>query len=266
MKHYFIFLKKELLESVKTFKLLIMGAVFLFFGMLSPLTARFTPQILQWVFENDSSVDEATRALFETVFAEPAALDSWTEFFSNIGLMGLVVTVIIFAGMLSSELKAESGGTLTIILTKGISRASVLLAKITSAMLIWTVSLAASALTCYGYTVYMFDGAIPNILFGVFCMWVFGIFLLALTALFAAATRKSYVCMMFVGAVAIVLRIINLTPSIAKYNPVSLLEWGHGVMSETVEIAKTYPSMIVAGVCAGGLVGAAVMLFGKRKL
>jgi len=266
MRNYCIFLKKELIESAKTFKLLVMGLVFLTFGMLSPLTAKYTPQVMQWILETDATIDEATRALFEAIFIDPVALDSWTEFFSNIGLMGLIVTVIVFSSMLASELKSSSTGTLTIILTKGISRASVLLAKVSSAMLIWTGSLAVAALTCYGYTAYMFDDSVSNLLFGIFCLWVFGLFLLAVTALFAAITKKGYICMMLVGTVAVVLNVVNVVPRIAKYNPVSLLEWGFGAIAETAELSDAYPSLIVAGVCTVGLVGAAVMLFDKRKL
>ena len=47
MKAYFAFTQKELLESLRTYKLLIMIIVFMFFGMLGPLTAKLTPQILE---------------------------------------------------------------------------------------------------------------------------------------------------------------------------------------------------------------------------
>jgi len=266
VRNYCIFLKKELIESAKTFKLLIMGLVFLVFGMLSPLTAKFTPEILKWAIESDSTIDESLAAMIAEV-PPPTAFDSWVEFFSNIGLMGVIVFVIVFSGMIASELKAGSTGTLTIILTKGISRASVLLSKLTSAVLIWTGSLAVSALTCWGYTAYLFKGeSVSNLLFGMFCLWLFGVFLISLTALFAALTKKGYICMMLVGAVFVVLNIVNIIPKIIKYNPASLTSAGLATLGDSMEISEVYPVLIVTGVCTVVLIGAAVAVFDRRKL
>ena len=208
MRNYTIFLKKELFESYKTFKLFVMGIVFVFFGMLSPVSAKFMPEILKWALESDPAF-ENNSAIFTELITKPVALDSWVQFFSNLGQMGLIVLVIVFSGMLASEL---SRGTLTIILTKGISRAAILLSKATSAALIWTGSLAVAFAVCYGYTVYLFEETVTNLLFGAAILWVFGLFLIAAVTLFAALTSRGYICMVLVGAVVILLNIINVIP------------------------------------------------------
>lgn len=46
MRGYLAFVKKELLEQVRTYKLLILLLVFFIFGMLSPLMAKLMPEIL----------------------------------------------------------------------------------------------------------------------------------------------------------------------------------------------------------------------------
>ena len=46
MNGFIAFTKKELTESVRSYRLLIMLAVFAIFGFLGPLTAKFTPQLL----------------------------------------------------------------------------------------------------------------------------------------------------------------------------------------------------------------------------
>jgi len=264
MKNYLIFLKKELIESLKTYKLLIMGVVFLIFGMLSPLTAKFTPELLKWALENetDAAAGEMLAGML-AVMPPPTALDSWAEFCSNIGFAGFIVLIIVFSGMLSSEL---SKGTLIIILTKGISRMSVLLSKATSAILIWTVSLTAAFFTCLGYTSYWFEETLPHMFLYVFCLWLLGVFLLALTALFAVITKKGYVCMMLVGAVAVVLNIINIIPKIARYNPVSLTSAGLALIMGEAELSDVYPLLIITGVCAVVFIAASVIMFNKRKI
>jgi ABC-2 type transport system permease protein len=236
--------------------------VFIIFGMISPLTARFMPEIMKMAFESDPTVTADIAAIF-TNLPPPTAIDSWGQFYSNIGQMGLMALVIIFSGMLSSEL---SRGTLTIILTKGISRTSILLSKATSAALIWTVSLALSFGVCYGYTAHLFEQSPPNILLAVFTMWVFGLFLIALTTLFAALTTRSYICMVLVGAVVVVLNIINIFPLIARYNPASLAEVNMELINQSRMVDEIYPMLAITGICTIALMISAVLVFNKRKL
>ena len=258
MKNYVIFLKKELLESAKTFKLLVMLAVFLVFGMMSPLTAKFTPEIIKWAMEMDPAMAGMDLSALTT---EPAAFDSWIQFYSNTGLMGLIALVVVFSGMISSEL---SRGTLTIMLSKGLSRTAVILSKLTCAVLIWTASFNISALTAWGYTAYLFDDNVPNLFYAMFCLWLFGTFLLALTALAAALTKKSYACMLSTGAAVIVLNIINIIPAVVKYNPVSL-SGSLSLLTYGADLSQFYPALTIAGICAAVFALLAVIAFNKKR-
>ena len=259
MRNYVVFLKKELYESAKTYKLLIMGMVFVFFGMLSPLSARFMPEILRWAIESDPA---AAGMDFGGLMSNPTAFDSWAQFYGNAGQMGLIVLVIVFSGMLSSEL---SKGTLTIMLSKGLSRPAVILSKLTSAVLIWTGSFVLSALTAWGYTAYMFEESVPNLFFAMLCLWVFGVFLLALTAVAATLTKKGYACMLSVGAVAILLNLVNLIPNAGKYNPVSLSGTSLTLLNDSITPRAMYPAIIVSLISIAAFAMLAVILFNKKN-
>ena len=126
----------------------------------------------------------------------PVAFDSWVQFYSNIGLMGFIALVAVFSSMISSEM---SRGTLTILLSKGLSRPTIILAKFTSAVIIWTGNFWLSFLVAWGYTVYLFDDNVPHLLPAMLFLWVFGLFLIALTTFFAAIIYKGYACMFSVG-------------------------------------------------------------------
>ena len=261
MRGYRIFLKKELVEAYKTYKLLIMGAVFLIFGIISPLTAKMMPDIMKWVMESDPS----TAAMdLSRLFTDPKALDAWAQFYSNIGQMGLIVFVIVFSGMLSSEL---SKGTLTIILTKGLSRSAAILSKLTSAVLIWTGSYAIAFFASWGYTAYFFPGGkLPDLLFAGLCLWVFGVFLLAVTTLAAVLTKTSSIfCMLAVGAAVIALNLLNIVPKIGKYNPAALTGAPMKLLAEAVTPRGVYPALAVAVIGIIALTLFAVMLFNQRK-
>ena len=261
MKHFGIFLRKELFESVRTHKLLIVGAVFFILGMMSPLFAKMTPEILQWA----AAADPASAGMNLTgLFTTPSALDAWAQFYSNVGQMGTLTLVIVFAGMLSSEL---SKGTLTILLSKGLPRGAVVLSKLTGAVLIWTASLALSFFTALLYTVYLFPGGgLSGLYFAVFCLWGFGVFLLALTTLAAALTDRSFVCMLAVGAAVIVFNIFNIIPAVRRYNPASLAGLPMSILAGAAAPRDAYPALAAAGVATVVFVLLAVLTFTRKNL
>ena len=261
MKNYTIFLKKELFEALKTYKLLIMGAVFLFLGMSAPLTAMFMPEILRWALASDP----ATAGMdLGGLLAEPAAFDSWMQFFSSyIGQMGIFALVIVFSTMLSSEF---SRGTLTIMLSKGLSRSSVILSKLTNAIIIWTACYALAALVAWGYTVYLFPGDnVPNLLLAIFCLWFFGVFLLALTMLMATLTKRGFACMLALGASAVVFLLLNISPQIAKYNPISLVDLTILLTSDTATPRHVLPVFFFALIGFLTFTALSIIVFNKSK-
>jgi len=261
MRNYNIFLKKELFESLKTYKLLIMAAVFLFLGMSAPLTAMFMPEILKWAI----STDPATAGMdLSGLITEPSAFDSWMQFFSSyIGQMGIFALVIVFSGMLSSEF---SRGTLTIMLSKGLSRSAVILSKLTNALIIWTASYTLAALVAFAYTVYFFPGdSVPNLLLAIFCLWFFGVFLLALTMLMATLTKRGFACMLALGASAVVFIILNISPQIAKYNPASLVDLTIRLTSGTDTPRHVLPVFFFALISFLMFTALAIIVFSKSK-
>ena len=47
MRAYLAFTKKELFEFTKTYKLLLLVTVFLIFGFMNPVVAKFTPDLME---------------------------------------------------------------------------------------------------------------------------------------------------------------------------------------------------------------------------
>lgn len=210
MKAYFAFTQKELLESLRTYKLLIMIMVFVFFGMLGPLTAKLTPKILE------SLMTEG----IEIIASESIALDSWAQFFKTISQMGFLVVAILFSGIMGNEFNS---GTFINILTKGLPRSTVILSKFTVASMIWTISYLISFELSYRYTEYFWNSeGILNLLFSIFSLWLFGILFLAIILLGGVIFRSIYGCLMFLGAFIVTLFLLNIVPKFQKYNPIGL--------------------------------------------
>ncbi|MHC1772914.1 MAG: ABC transporter permease [Flexilinea sp.] len=254
MINYIAFTKKELLESVRTYKLLIMLIVFFIFGIMSPLAAKMMPEILGSVMPEGLTV----------TLSEPAAIDSWTQFFKNVSQMGLVVTVIIFSEILGAEL---SKGTLINMLTKGLSRSTIILSKYTAMTMIWTVSYAAAFIVTWGYTVYLFpDGGISNLLFSVFCLWLFGMFLLAILLFASTLIKSNYGALLISGAVIVVLMLCNIVPNLQKYNPLLLASDNVSLLAKMVEVSSLSYAVAISILCSVILMIASILVFRKRQL
>lgn len=254
MRHYIAFLKKEIMESIRTYKLFIMLIVFVLFGVMNPLVAKLTPHIIKTLIPDGNllSIPEAT------------ALDAWGQFFKNITQMGLIVTMLVFSGILVTEL---SKGTLINILTKGLSRRAVILSKFTSMILIWTLSVVASFIITWVYTVYLFPAsATNNLLFSVFCLWLFGSFLLSLLMFSSTIANTNYASLIIVGVTVVIGTLLNIIPGFQKYNPISLSTRNMELLTNTLNPISLYSVILVTFIMIIVLITLSIVSFGKKQI
>lgn len=251
---YRAFLKKEFVEFYRSHKLLIILAVFLLLGMMNPLTAKLTPQLMESFMPQDIVVK----------LAEPSALDSWMQFYKNVPQLGLVVLVILFSGMMSQE---YSKGTLINMLTKGLPRWSVILSKFTLALIMWTAAFALCALVSWGYTAYFWQGeSLPNILFAASMLWLYGVVLLAACMLAGAVCRNAYGNLLMTGGFVAIQFLLNLFPGAARYNPLYLASGNLALIQGGAETGDfLIPAMAALCLTLLFLLGA-VAVFNKKAL
>lgn len=234
MKGYIAFTKKEFIEAARTYKLLILMLVFLVFGIMSPLTAKFTPDLMDALMPEGMNI----------TLAAPTSLDSWTQFYKNVSQMGLLVLVILFSTLVTSEL---SKGTLIHMLTKGVPRRTVLLSKFTASSTLWTLAYLTCFAVSYGYTLYFWkDGpGTADLLFSAFCLWLFGILLISGSILAGAASSSSSSCLLLTGGGVAAGFLINLLPKMQKYNPLYLASKNMKLLHGQAECIDFLPSILV---------------------
>ncbi|MCL2137097.1 MAG: ABC transporter permease [Coriobacteriia bacterium] len=254
MSHYFTFVKKEVLEGLRTSRMLVMLLVFLGFGILSPLTAKLTPNLLELLVPEGLSFN----------LPEPGALDSWAQFFKNTSQMGLIVTIVVFSGIMANEL---SRGTMINMLTKGLSRNAVVLAKYTYMVLLWSLSLAFCALVTQAYTVFLWPSDnVASLFFSIACLCLFGAFLLAVLLFAACCFDGVPACLLTSGSVVVVMLVANIFPNVEKYNPLSLASLNVELLMGVVKAADLYWSIGITAVLTVMLVVASVLVFRKKQL
>lgn len=248
------FFKKELLESHRTYKVWIILIVFLIFGIMSPLTAKLMPVLFEQFLPAGVVLEIPT----------PTAIDSWLQFYKTLSQMGIVLFVILFCTTLSAEL---SKGTLILMLTKGLSRKTVIWSKAAAISLIWTVGYALAFCTTFVYTNYFWDMSIVHHpFFSAFCLWLFGIFIIAVFILGNVLTNFTFMPMLFSGVVFVLLLFLNAFEKSQVYNPIRLATRNVELLTGTIakEDFTIAIWFTIFSICI--MLFSSVAIFNKRQL
>lgn len=235
MKSCLIFTGKEIQEHMRSYRLMILGIVFIIFGIMSPATAKYTPEILKMV-SGDTGIAIALPPV--------TVLDSYIQFFKNMNSMGVIIILLVFAGMVADE---KVKGSASLILTKNLSRQAFVLAKFVGAALLWTIIYAIGALVCLGYTVWLFPGAAAgNLLPSFAAYWLYGLLLLAFTTLASTAAKGHGMATLgaFAGWGLLMLSMIPV--KIARYSPAALGSYNVPLIAGTVPVVDLLVPMIAA--------------------
>jgi len=254
MSAFRAFFQKELREAARTHKLTVMGLLFLLFGIMNPLTAKILPEILSSVMPAGMSI----------TLPAPSATDSWAQFFKNIPQMGLIVLVILFGGIMSNELNR---GTLTQLLTKGLSRKTVVLAKYTASALIWTAAYALCFVVTYAYTVYFWPtDIVHSLLVSSIGLWIFGLLLLSTLPLGGVLFQNSYGCLLLTGGLVVILYLLNILPALQPYNPVMLSSDNMALLTGQRAATDFATPMIVTIGLVIAFLSTAIVVFNRKSL
>ena len=254
MRGFIAFIKKELLEQVRTYRLWILFAVAVLFGMMSPLMAKLMPEIL-------SSMNMEGMVI---QIPQPTVFDAYTQFFKNFTQMGVLVILLIFGGTLSGEL---SRGTLVNILAKGLPRRTVLLSKYVSAVIIWTVAYALAFATDYGYTIYLFpDADVKNLFFSLFCLWIFVCLVISLIMLSSTIAPGSFGGLILSAVSLVVMLMISILPKAEKYNPITLASVNVAVLEGAKPLSELTLTVGITIILIVVCLLASILIFEKKKL
>ena len=253
MNAFIVFFKKEIKEHFRSYRLLILGIVFVLFGIMSPATAKFTPELLQMLGNG-----------IEIKLPPVTVADSYMQFFKNINSMGIIVLLLMFAGMVADE---KTKGTAALILTKNISRTAFLLAKYAAAALLWTVVYVAGALTCQGYTLWLFpDVSASNLVISFGAYWVFGLALLAFTE-FSSAVMPGHGLATLGAFIGWGILVLSMLPAkIAVYSPAVLGSNNLQLITGTAQASSLLWPLVIAVAMIGLLLGGAVYLMNRQEL
>lgn len=254
MRGYMAFVKKEAVEQVRRYHILVLGIVFIFFGVSSAVLAKLLPELLKGM-----EIQGMTIAM-----QDPTAMDAYAQFYKNITQMGTVVLLLVFGGTLSGEL---SKGTLINVLTKGLSRDSVILAKYTMMILMWTGVYSITAAIFYGYTAFLFPkDEVSHVFYAFFMFWLFGVFLFAVLLLGSVILRGNYGGILFTVIVLAVLLLVSMFPQCEKFNPITLASINCSILEGSKSVGDTVIPMLITITSSVGSILLSLLLFRKKAI
>jgi ABC-2 type transport system permease protein len=214
MDGFAIFLRKELRESLRNNRLLVVVAIFAILGIISPLSAKYTPELLKSLGTGSSGVT--------VILPTPTVKDAIAQFIKNVAGTGILVAILLPMGLVARE---KERGTAAFVLTKPLTRPAFLTAKLMSLGLTLTAGVAVGALATYWYTALLFapvslGGFVAASLLVLLSLLVYASFTFLGSTLMSAQLPAAGIGI----AAWIVISILGIFPAIEQYTPAGLLD------------------------------------------
>jgi ABC-2 type transport system permease protein len=241
----------EWLRLVRTRRWVALTFVYLFFGLLGPITARYIGEIVKR-FGGGVTVS----------FPDPTAADGITQFVGNASQIGLLVAVVVAAGALSLDAVPEIG---TFFRTRVPSLARILLPRFTVTSAVVVGAFALGTLAAWYETVVLI-GNVPagRLLAG----WILGaiylVFVVAVVALVAARTSSVLTTVLATMVILLGLPIAGIVPDVGEWLPSHLVGALDGMVRGVVftEYLRAAVVTVMAGTVA---LWAAISLSSRRE-
>lgn len=217
---YRTLLKKEWRAQWRSARLLILIAVLLISGLISPLLAKYTPELLRSIPDLPPGVAD--------MIPEPGISDAIGQYLKNASQFGVLLVVILNMGLVAQE---KERGTALLVLTHPVSRSALVLSKWLVALLSVALGVLAGALGSLFYSAILFE-PLPLVAFtglNLLLLVFLGTYLsIALLASSLAHSQSAAAGGAFAGLA--LLLILSSLPRVNEYMPAALLDWGSGLV------------------------------------
>lgn len=207
--------RKELIEQWRTWKVLVIGAVFIVFGLVSPLLARFTSEILL-------SVPGAEQ--FADLIPVPTTVDAIGQYLKNLTQFGFIIAILAGMGAIAGE---KDRGTAAMILSKPVPRWAFVGSKFAAQSFVYFLALVLAGLAALFYTNLLFDPPLlaGPFLWGTLLLWLWLLAYVAVTLLGSAIGRSVLIAAGIALLGSVLLLIAGSFPQAAALLPSGLIAW-----------------------------------------
>ena len=246
-------LRKEFTEQWRTYRFLVLIIVILFFGLSSPLLAKYTPDLLKMVSGSSN---------LSINLPAPTVMDAVGQYVKNSSQFGFLLALLFTMGTVVQEKERR---TAAMILVKPVTRATFLAAKFLALSLAFLASLVLAGLGAYYYTVILFQPVnFGNWMLMNLLLWLYLTLYIALTMMFSTISRSQAAAAGLSFGVLLVLSLAGSIGKIADYLPAQLISWGVSLFA-----ASSTPYWWSLGISLGVIAACLVIswvVFRKQEL
>ena len=254
MTGFAVLLRKELLESWRTLRLPVVAGVLLLSGFLSPLLAKFTPDIIRAVGGDQ---------LGGLAIPVPTVVDSVGQILKNTGQFGALAAILLSMGAVAGEVER---GTAAFVLVKPATRPAFLLAKLVSIGITLGVGTVLAVAGAAAYTAALFE---PLGLGGwaalAGCLWLSLAAYAAITFLGSTLSRSAAGGAAIGVGGLILLAVASAVPTLAPYLP-----GGLAALGGALALGRPAPELAGSVTVSAGIIVAAALIaawaFRRREL
>jgi ABC-2 type transport system permease protein len=134
---------KELLEAWRTYRLIVIGLLFLGLGVSAPIVTKLLPDIIR-AFGSTA---------FQIAIGTPGVADVVQQLLKNILQFGALAAILVTMGSVATE---RERGTAAFVLAKPVSRAAFLWAKLVAIGIVFAIAIGLATAGAYLYTWLLF--------------------------------------------------------------------------------------------------------------
>lgn len=208
--------RKEWMEALRSYRLLIVVFVLIFFGLTSPLQAKLLPKILAAALPPGSDIS--------SLIPTPTVLDAIKQYVKNMGQFNLILAVLLGMGAVAQE---KDKGTAAMMVVKPLPRGSFLGAKFLGLAAIFAIGIAIAGIGSYYYTGLLFEWMkiLPWLVLNLF-LYIYALVIVAITLLCSTITRSQAAAGGMTVGILVIGFILGVIKNLGKYLPGELNTWG----------------------------------------
>jgi ABC-2 type transport system permease protein len=246
---FFAAVRKEIIQQWRTKRFLMVLAVFLLFGLVSPLMSKMLPELIK----SEPGGEELVKLL-----PPPSAADGLASYLDFIGSFGYILVILLGMNAIAGE---KETGTAGMILSKPMPRWVFVLSKFTAQSLVYTLAILVGTLTVYYCTFVLFGAVDALILIQISLLLLLWLLTYAAAVLLASVMGRTVATAAGVGlGLAVAIGLARNIPHYGKWTPNGLMAWATGLL-ENAESTLVNP-----GALAGSLAMLLLFLIGSVVL
>jgi ABC-2 type transport system permease protein len=248
------FLRKELRETLHTWRLWVLPGLLVFLGVTAPVITALTPKIIELAAKSSPGTT--------VTVAQPTAREAYLQFIGNLGQLALLAIIITVSGAISAEVRS---GTAALVLTKPISRAAFVIGKAATAFALILVSTAVGTVVCIGVTAAIFGlGPAGHFVLAVAIWLGYALLFVGIMVALSARLRSQMAAAACGVGVFAALAALNALPTVRDYQPGGI----NGAMTDLLRhgTATWAWPLLTSLVLAAIALATAVTRFNRREL